>query len=236
MSTDPTTDCNDAANSIHPGVYDPCDGVDNDCSGVTDEDWSAFCSDDSNTCTYKVCNGTSGCGQANYDEQTFCDDGSSTTAESVCRSSSCIARWTDGCRNSLGTGYLCDLDRHTSKNWVFYCATRVDYATARTNCLNLSMTLYKGVVMADWRLPTAAELAELAVSGYSRTDCQAASNVCADPEFNIDATLGYWTSDNLKEGCDLTQHARVHMIAGASCGAVYCSDSTLTYPYGCVHE
>ncbi len=31
-------DCNDGDASIHPGVDDPCDGVDNDCDSETDED------------------------------------------------------------------------------------------------------------------------------------------------------------------------------------------------------
>jgi hypothetical protein len=34
-------DCNDSDSLVHPGAADPCDGVDNDCDGVVDEDFAS---------------------------------------------------------------------------------------------------------------------------------------------------------------------------------------------------
>jgi hypothetical protein len=31
-------DCNDATAQVHPGAQDLCDGTDNDCDGLVDED------------------------------------------------------------------------------------------------------------------------------------------------------------------------------------------------------
>jgi hypothetical protein len=36
-ASEPTGDCNDDKAAIHPGVYDGCDGADNNCDGVVDE-------------------------------------------------------------------------------------------------------------------------------------------------------------------------------------------------------
>ena len=40
-----TEDCNDTNPAIHPGSTETCDGQDNDCDGVIDEDCSA-CTDE----------------------------------------------------------------------------------------------------------------------------------------------------------------------------------------------
>lgn len=37
---EPTVDCNDNNPLVHPGVADPCDGVNNDCDTLTDEDFA----------------------------------------------------------------------------------------------------------------------------------------------------------------------------------------------------
>jgi len=52
-----TADCNDADASIHPGAFEVCNHMDDDCDGLTDEDY------DSDTDGYSVCEGD-------------CDDGS----------------------------------------------------------------------------------------------------------------------------------------------------------------
>ncbi len=50
-------DCNDGNAAIHPGVSDPCDGIDNDCDGGTDEDYLTNCSvaHGTPTCTAGSC-------------------------------------------------------------------------------------------------------------------------------------------------------------------------------------
>ena len=54
------TDCNDTNASVHPGVTEVCNGVDDDCDIVADNDGASLC-DDANACTEDTCNGASGC-------------------------------------------------------------------------------------------------------------------------------------------------------------------------------
>lgn len=58
--SDSLIDCNDEAPSVHPGADDICDGVDNDCNEVCDDDWDRD-GDMYTECGSKVsvCNGTS---------------------------------------------------------------------------------------------------------------------------------------------------------------------------------
>ena len=39
------SDCNDSMSTMHPGAYESCDGLDNDCDGSPD---------DGATCTYQL--------------------------------------------------------------------------------------------------------------------------------------------------------------------------------------
>jgi hypothetical protein len=91
VTTDP---CPDA-----PALDDPpCNGVDDDCDGQTDEDVTAVCSDD-NACTEEACGEGEQAGQC-VSTPTTCPD------DSLCASWTCEP--TSGCEKTLNQGAPCD--------------------------------------------------------------------------------------------------------------------------------
>jgi len=105
-----------------PGALEACDGKDNDCDGVTDEDLckddlectfdycipatgecghapdDAKC-DDKDTCTLDVCNVEEGC-QAIPLSGVPCDDDNLCTMDDVCEAGECVGSPAAGCCNS----------------------------------------------------------------------------------------------------------------------------------------
>ena len=80
------TDCNDASASIHPGVAESCNGLDDDCDFTIDNGGAALCSD-GNGCTDDACNGGAGCGHVNNTAP--CDDGNACTTGDACAGGAC---------------------------------------------------------------------------------------------------------------------------------------------------
>ena len=68
------TDCNDSNASANPGESEVCDGVDNDCDGVTDEDEAGggICGPCNNG-TYVCLNGVMQCSGGDVPTPEVCD-------------------------------------------------------------------------------------------------------------------------------------------------------------------
>ena len=60
------TDCDDTDPSVHPGVVEVCNGIDDNCAGSTDEGGGTLC-DDGNACTLDSCDSSAGCAHAFQD-------------------------------------------------------------------------------------------------------------------------------------------------------------------------
>jgi len=51
----PPEDCDDSDASVHPGALEQCDGLDNDCDGLTDEGCPAPCASDADCAAGMIC-------------------------------------------------------------------------------------------------------------------------------------------------------------------------------------
>ncbi|MFN8546138.1 MAG: putative metal-binding motif-containing protein [Candidatus Binatia bacterium] len=114
-------DCDDAAPAIHPGAAEQCNGRDDDCDTLTDEEpeASARCSsdctttaacvagacettarscDDGNPCTTDACVLGLGCQHADQPDGASCSDGNPCNGEERCAGGACMP----------GTGLDCD--------------------------------------------------------------------------------------------------------------------------------
>ena len=78
-------DCAPLDAAIHAGALEACDGIDNDCNGMTDDN---LCND-GNSCTIDSCNADGSC--ANEPDNTqLCDDGSVCTQADKCDNGVCV--------------------------------------------------------------------------------------------------------------------------------------------------
>jgi hypothetical protein len=83
-STPDVIDCAPLDPNVHQAAIEKCDGIDNDCNGVIDDN---LC-DDGTNCTIDSCNADGSCAHA-PDNQLLCDDGSICTQTDKCIDGSC---------------------------------------------------------------------------------------------------------------------------------------------------
>jgi hypothetical protein len=82
-------DCNDANPDIHPGSFESCDGLDNDCDGMTDEDLATpLCENQTGVCagSQKQCAGSEGwqpCTSETYEMYTPLYQASETECDGI---------------------------------------------------------------------------------------------------------------------------------------------------------
>jgi N-acetylneuraminic acid mutarotase len=76
-------DCNDHDPGVHPGATETCNGIDDNCDGVVDENGSVLC-DDRNPCTIDSCQPQGGCAHTPEPEYTSCDDGNICNGNEYC--------------------------------------------------------------------------------------------------------------------------------------------------------
>jgi hypothetical protein len=105
-------DCDDTNVAINPNATEECDGVDNDCNGVPDDNLEVqFCENQNGVCNgaTKQCNGAAGWAECNYfdysdsyeaDEATC--DGLDNDCDGTADEGSCVA--------SIGAACLVDLE------------------------------------------------------------------------------------------------------------------------------
>jgi hypothetical protein len=103
----PNTDCNDALLTVHPGLSETCDGLDNNCSGVIDEGAKThFCldGDGDGYCTatcVDACVAPSKY-RANCNTGIDCDDGNGSVKPGISESCNQID---DNCGGGIDEGY-----------------------------------------------------------------------------------------------------------------------------------
>ncbi len=105
-------DCNDGNAAIHPGAIEICDGVDNDCNGLTDD---GLC-DDGNACTTDSCVPGSGCNHV--PTTSACNDGNACTTGDSCATGTCV-----GMAVSCDDGNACTADACASASGCTHAPT-----------------------------------------------------------------------------------------------------------------